>query len=259
MINTTTKQARIGDSYAVDGSFGSGPLYRGTFDINKQINDTAAFRITGMASDQKIVGRDGVKSDRWGIGASLGIGIGTDQSWYLNYFHQSNDRTPDFGVPMIGQTATTVRRPVTEFGIHRSFYYGKDTDRDRSDVDMLTSRYRAVLSDWLTFTNDTRVSFYDRYFSTTTATCPQACADTFFAGGNPLLTYGAGGGPTYRQTAWSLPKSDAEAGDPGEREPPGRTPEARPLSGRQDGAPCALPALCRVRGPSGGSRSQLAG
>jgi catecholate siderophore receptor len=203
-INTTSKQARLGDSYAVDGSFGTGPLARGTFDINKQINQTTAFRVTGMANRQDLADRDGVKSDRWGIAASLGMGIGTDKTWYLNYFHQSNDRTPDYGVPMIGRTATSVRRPITEFGVPRSNYYGKDSDRDRSDVDLITSRFKMDATDWLTIHNDTRLSFYDRYYSQTTATCDQACANSFFAGGNPLLVYGAGGGATYQQKAWGF-------------------------------------------------------
>ena len=203
-INTTSKQAKLGSFYGIDGSFGSGPLSRGTFDVNQQINDTTALRVTGMVNDQDLVGRDGVKSDRWGIASSLGMGIGTDKTWYLNYFHQSNDRTPDYGIPMIGRSAVSVREPLTEFGVPRGNYYGKSTDRDRTNVDLLTSRFKMDVTDWLTLSNDTRLTFYDRYYSQTTATCDQACANTFFKGGNPFLVYGAGGGATYHQEAWGL-------------------------------------------------------
>lgn len=203
-INTTSKQARLGDRYDVNGSLGSGSLGRGTFDVNKQINDTTAIRINGMANKQDIVDRDGVKSDRWGLAASLGMGLGTDTTWHLNYFHQHNDRTPDYGVPMIGRTASSVRRPVTEFGIPRGSYYGKSTDEDVSNVDMITSRFQTKVTDWLTFSNDTRLSYYDRRFSATTATCDQTCANSFFAGGDPLLAWGAGGGPTNEQKTWGI-------------------------------------------------------
>lgn len=203
-INTTSKQAGLGDRYDVNGSFGTGALARGTFDVNKQINETTALRINGMANRQDIADRDGVKSDRWGLAASLAMGLGTDTTWHLNYFHQHNDRTPDYGVPMIGRTASTIRRPVTEFGIPRNFYYGKSSDEDVSDVDMITSRFKTKVTDWLTFSNDTRLSHYDRRFSATTPSCDQACANTFFAGGNPIIVYGAGGGPTYEQKAWGI-------------------------------------------------------
>ena len=51
-------------------------------------------------------------------------------------------------------------------------------------------------------TNDSRLSFYDRNFSTTAATCTLGCIGGFFSGGNPLVTYSAGGGQSFDQSAW---------------------------------------------------------
>ncbi len=84
------------------------------------------------------------------------------------------------------------------------------TDRDVADVHMLTSLMKWQVAPWLTVTNDSRLSFYDRAFSTTAAICvnapagtpPTACVNDFFAGRNPLVTYSAGGGQTFDQDAW---------------------------------------------------------
>ncbi len=203
-INSSSKQAHLGDSHSADLTFGTGPTKRGVFDVNRQITDSAAFRVTGMVHDQDIADRDHVKSDRWGVNASLALGLGTDTNWSLTYFHQHNDRTPDYGVPMIGRTATSVRKPAPEHGVPRSNFYGKDTDTDRSNIDMVTSRFKTEATDWLTISNDTRVSYFKRDFSTTTSVCDQTCANTFFAGGNPLLSFGAGGGSSYRQESWGV-------------------------------------------------------
>ncbi|MDE1150404.1 MAG: TonB-dependent receptor [Azospirillaceae bacterium] len=203
-INSESKLAKPGTSGDVSVSGGSGSYVRTTGDMNYAFNETTALRVVGMFHNQDIVDRDTVKSDRWGVASSFGVGLGTDTTWYLNYFHQTNDRTPDYGVPLIAPTATQVRIPVTSYGVSRSNYYGKSTDRDKSDIDMVTSRFSTKPADWLTITNDTRYATYHRYFSTTTPSCDQNCANTFFAGGNPTIVYGSGGGPTYVQDSKSI-------------------------------------------------------
>lgn len=204
VISTISKEAKLEDFVRTEASGGNGPLYRGTLDVNRQINETSAFRFNAMGNKQDILDRDTVKSDRWGVAGSLGLGIGTDTSWFLDYVHQSNNRTPDFGQPMVTRSATDVRRPVAEFGVPRNYYYGKDSDIDKSNVDMLTSRFSTEANDWLTIKNDTRISRYDRYISVSPANCDLACGIDFFAGNDPILAYGAGGGTSYDQTAWGI-------------------------------------------------------
>ena len=226
-ISTTSKTARLGTFGSADVSVGNGPLVRSTIDYNKQLDETTAIRVNAMGNRQDIADRDHVESDRWGVAGSIGFGIGTDTSWYLDYMHQSNDRTPDYGVPMAAFTPTGagVREPITEFGVPRSNFYGKETDRDRSDVDMLTSRFSTEANDWLTIKNDTRLVRYGRYFSTTTVNCGasdaacDAVGSALYNGvGNPLLPFGGGGGPTYDQTTWGIQNvttgiADFETGD----------------------------------------------
>ena len=208
-INQVSKTAKPGTSYYVDGLLGTGVWARGTFDINQQLNPTQAVRFFGMVNEQKVSGRDNVHSDRYGAGASFATGLGTDTTWALTYLYQHNDRTPEYGVPMISNgpggvsTVANPGRPITEFGLPRSIFYGKSTDVDRTDTHMLTSRFKHEVTPWLTVTNDTRLGYYDRYFSTSGPGCDATCASSFFAGGNPVTTY-VGGSPTYDQESWAI-------------------------------------------------------
>ncbi|WP_237354704.1 TonB-dependent siderophore receptor [Xanthobacter sp. YC-JY1] len=218
-INMQLKQAHRGDKYDVDGQFGSGPLYRGVFDFNKQIDDTTAARIVGMFNDQDIVDRDHVEANRYGLMGSLGFGLGTNQTLYLNYLYQHGDRTPDYGVPVVTPLFNDVKKfgavgqPVTEWGVPRSNFYGKETDRDITDTNMFTANYKKEINDWLTFTNDSRVGYYTRDFATSVPGCSNgstntvpatpktyaaSCTGQFFAGNNPAITFG-GGNPGYLQ------------------------------------------------------------
>lgn len=198
-INSESKRAHLGNAASIAGMYGSGPMNRQTVDINRQLGDTTAVRINMMRQEQDIVDRDGVKSNRWGAAMSLGLGLGTDTTWFLNYVHQSNDRTPDYGQPLIARGSSDVRRPVTAFGVSRTNYYGKDTDRDSSDADIVTSLFKHQFNEKTSISNETRFGYYTRRFSTTTATCDQSCANSYFATGDGRLTLGSGGGPSYTQ------------------------------------------------------------
>lgn len=205
-VNIVSKKALLTDFTAVDGLGGSGPTARGTFDINRRIDQTTAIRLTGMVHRQDVQDRNFVKSDRAGLAASLGFGLGTDTTWHLNYLYQYTDRTPDFGVPTARRPGDSVARPLTEFGLDRSTSYVRPTDRDIANVHLATSLMKWTVSPWLTVTNDTRLSFYDRSFASTTAVCnntaPSTCANDFFRGLNPFVTYSAGGGLTFDQDSW---------------------------------------------------------
>ncbi|MBS7541774.1 TonB-dependent siderophore receptor [Ancylobacter oerskovii] len=222
-INATLKQAHLGDKYDVEGQFGTGPLYRGVFDINKQLNESTAFRIVGMVNEQDIADRDHVESNRYGFLADLGFGLGTDQTLHINYLYQHGNRTPDYGVPIVTPRFSDVAKvgalgqPVTEWGVPRSTFYGKVTDQDVTDTNMLTVSFNKEVNNWLTFNNDTRVGYYTRDFATTVPGCANTpsgvtnpteqqyettCTGQFFNGLNPAIAFG-GGNPGYYQETWS--------------------------------------------------------
>lgn len=173
VINQVSKTAHLNDSYRFDGTLGSGPQKRAVIDVNEQLGETTALRVVGMWHDQDLVDRDHVYSKRWGVLGSLGFGLGSDQTLTINYMHQDGRRRPDMGVP-IAMPPTEYTRytlPVTEYGVPRENYFGKETDRDNTDADVATVRYRKEIGDWLTLSNDTRWARYTRWMAFTPTIC----------------------------------------------------------------------------------------
>ncbi|WP_439543664.1 TonB-dependent receptor [Hyphomicrobium sp.] len=203
VINLRQKTAHLGDASSFDFSVGTDNLYRGVIDVNKQVNSTTAMRGVALYHSQDMADRDHVESERWGFLGSIGMGLGTDTTWTINYLHQSGERTPDYGVPNIIGTGQTYGRPATELGVDRSAFYGRIDDHDETDVDIITSKLQHRVSGALTFFNDSRLAFYQRDFSTTGPTCTGACADDFLAGGNPNTGF-SGGNPTIMQDSWGF-------------------------------------------------------
>jgi catecholate siderophore receptor len=218
VINTISKTASLGNFATVDGSIGNGPLYRSTFDINQQIDAHTAFRVYGMINDQDIVDRDHSKSDRWGIGTSVGFGLGTDTTWTVNYFYEHGNRTPDYGVPVIppsggGPSITNLAIPITEYAVPRDTVYGKSTDHDIYDVHIATSKLSKQIQPGLTFYNDSRLAFCSRDFASGPAECstrnpgdpadPRSCLEEFQAGLNPEMALG-GHNPGFLQDSWGI-------------------------------------------------------
>jgi catecholate siderophore receptor len=204
VINLRQKTAHLGDAASFEVSVGTDAFFRSIVDVNKQINSTTAVRAVGMYHGQDIPDRDHVESERWGFLGSFGFGLGTDTTWIVNYLHQTGDRTPDYGVPTIRGMGQDVGTPVTEIGLPRSTFYGRRTDHDKTDIDMITSRFQTRINDQLTFNNDTRLAFYQRDFAGSGVGCSTGCSNSFLAGGNPNVTTSGGYHPAYKREDWAF-------------------------------------------------------
>ncbi|MGE0119526.1 MAG: TonB-dependent receptor [Dongiaceae bacterium] len=204
-INTVSKTPALDEMYAGSLSGGMGPLGRVTIDLNQQVSDTIAVRLNGMAHHSEVVDRDEVKSDRWGVAPSAAFGVGTDTTVTVGFLHQYDNRTPDYGIPVILAPGTTTGQPVTEYGVDRENWYGNDTDEDETTVDMITVRGSHRFSDWLTLYNDTRFGLYSRWFAATPASCNAACIDALFDGDPTTDPQVARGGPgPFDQDTWGM-------------------------------------------------------
>lgn len=201
-INTVSKTPFFEDAYSGTAGAGNGPFGRATIDLNQTVTPNLAIRLNAMATRAEVVDREGVESKRWGIAPSIGLRLGTSTQASLAWLHQQNENVPDYGVPLVTRPGADVAKPVTEYGVD-SKWYGKFSDEDDSTVDMLTGRVSHEVGDWLTLYNDSRLAFYERQFSTSAPQCNADCTAAFFGGGTtPLVTYGAGGGPSYHQDSW---------------------------------------------------------
>ncbi|WP_291364388.1 TonB-dependent receptor [Acetobacter sp. UBA5411] len=206
-INVTTKVAHLGNNYGGSFSGGSGSYYRGTLDLNQQIGEHTAIRITGMGNENDAVGRDNVYSHRWGLAPSIGFGLGTKTTFTLEYFHQSDNRMPDYGVPVVTRPGATVGKPATEYGLNRKSWYGTTYDQDDSSTDMLTARLKHQFNDHITVFNDLKGGLYSRYYSASQPGCDTTCAKNFFTDPSAAMINRRGhlGGPEpYQQDDWSV-------------------------------------------------------
>ncbi|MFT8808713.1 TonB-dependent receptor [Gluconobacter sp.] len=206
-INITTKVAHLGDSYSGGFSGGSGAYYRGTLDFNKQIGESTAIRITGMGNENNVVGRDQLYSHRWGIAPSIAFGLGKRTTFTLEYFHQSDNRIPDYGVPVVRKPGTSYGLPVTEYGVRRTNWYGTSYDQDASNVDMLTGRLKFTVNRHITLYDDLRGGMYERYFSSSQEACDATCTKNLFTNPSAAMVSrrgGVGGPEPYQQNDWSV-------------------------------------------------------
>lgn len=207
-INIVTKAPHAGSSYQGSFSGGSGSYYRGTLDLNHQINDSIAVRLSAMGNENNVVGRNYIYSHRWGIAPSITFGLNKKISYTVDYFHQNDNRIPDYGVWVVRKPGAAVSKPLTEYGVNRKNWYGTTFDQDDASTDMITGRLTAKVAPWLTLYNDTKGGIYHRYYSASQPNCNAGCVSKFFSS-HPETAItsrngGLGGPNPYNQNDWSI-------------------------------------------------------
>lgn len=87
-----------------------------------------------MYHENGVAGRDHVDFQRWGVAPSMAFGLGTPTRVTLSYFHQRDQNTPDFGVPVSRGSGGSRMR-----GIGRDFW-GQlaNADTEKTTVDSAT-------------------------------------------------------------------------------------------------------------------------
>jgi catecholate siderophore receptor len=107
-----------------------------------------------MGDDNKIAGRDVAEYRRYGVAPSLALGLEGPTRAIFSYLHQSEDDTPDYGIPWL------FNRPAP---VDRSNYYGfKHGNFLRTNDDIFTARVEHDLNDKITLRNTIRYSHEGR-------------------------------------------------------------------------------------------------
>jgi hypothetical protein len=127
-------------------------------------------------------GRDHVYSERWGVAPSFAFGLDSPTTVSIAYLHQDESKLTDYGIPVV--TVGGIGRPVTDFGVASSNFYGYRADMDETTVDTVTVRLLHEATDWLTLTSDVRWGNYQRYARFTPAGCAGVCV-TNLTDGDP--------------------------------------------------------------------------
>lgn len=158
-INLVSKQAHTGDATAFTAGAGTDSYGRITADSNTDFGNGTAFRINAMAHQNDVPGRDYEKFERWGIAPSLAFGLGSDTRFTLNYLHQEDDNTPQYGVPYYRNAFNDGPLP----GVDTSNYYGyHNIDKQEITVDMLTGIFEHDFNDELSLRSLARFQKVDQ-------------------------------------------------------------------------------------------------
>ncbi|MCB5425125.1 TonB-dependent siderophore receptor [Altererythrobacter sp. CC-YST694] len=152
-INLVTKRPKADTEYNATMGVGTEDYLRGTADINVRANDLIAFRLNAMAHRNDVPGRDYEEYSRWGVAPSVTIGMEKDTRLTLQYFHQEDTNTPQYGLPYYNNGVTDGMLP----GVDRASYYGnRNVDTQESNVDQATMIFEHDFSDTLKIRNLTR-------------------------------------------------------------------------------------------------------
>lgn len=152
-INLASKTPQRENLTIASVAGGTDEYYRGTVDSNWRVNDLIAFRLNAMYHHNRVPGRDVETYERWGVAPSLTIGIESPTSLTLSYVHQHDNNTPIYGVPYFRNSINNGPLP----GVDDSDYFGiVNLDKQLTDVDRLTAKFRHEFNDRVSITNTTR-------------------------------------------------------------------------------------------------------
>lgn len=156
VVQQNSKQAFLGLLNEASFMVGTNDTLRATADVNSKINglENSAIRLNAMTHSNKVAGRESAQYSRNAFAPSLNFGIGTDTRLNLNYLHQHENNTPDYGVPFYAGRPAVVDR--------KNFYGFKNDDHLITNVDIATVKFEHDFSDDLTFRNQTRYARYTR-------------------------------------------------------------------------------------------------
>ena len=170
-INLISKQAHLGDENSGSVTLGTASKKRVAVDLNKQLSDSSAIRINGMAQKSGVDGRDVVENKGQGLGLSYVTGLGTPTRISIYSQHVRQDNVPDGGQPTIGipgyvrvaggtapNIVTQTQADALNAGAkaNRNNFYGSTNDYEKVDADMVTAKIEHDLGQGSTVRNITR-------------------------------------------------------------------------------------------------------
>ena len=162
-VNLVSKVARPGDFKTASLTVGDNQTRRVTLDVNEQVSDTVAVRLNGLYHENEVNGRDAVNGDRWGVAASVAVGLTGPSRLTLDYYHLETSELPDYGLPYTRTTVNGVVYGAPLTGHDDAFYGLKNRDFRDTSADISTLRFQQDLGGtW-------KVSTAVRYGRTTNA------------------------------------------------------------------------------------------
>ncbi|MBC3808290.1 TonB-dependent siderophore receptor [Undibacterium seohonense] len=155
IINRVTKQAQWTPVRDVSVTIGSWNNRRATVDLGQAIDQSMAFRVTGMVENSDSF-RDGVNIKRSGINPTLAIRAGANTSVVLGYEHFSDERVADRGIPSYQGKPLAVANNV--------FFGNSALSPTSAKVDAFTALIEHDLGNGMSLRNRSRFADYDKFY-----------------------------------------------------------------------------------------------
>ena len=100
-INQVSKSPFAGTTHSVSLGGGNADYKRATADVNRQLGDSAAFRLNMVWTDSDVPGRNAVANERWGIAPSIAFGLNGPTRLTVSHLHLTQDNLPEYGLPWV--------------------------------------------------------------------------------------------------------------------------------------------------------------
>jgi len=165
VVNIVGKTPQNRDFYVFEGTGSSASGGRATVDVNKTLGDWAV-RLSALAYDTDIAGRDFAHVKRYGFAPSISYQINDHAKNTLSYVYQNDDNIADRGIPMLPGSffGTSYRQPAP---VPRNTYFGVATpgqnDIEQTEAHNLINKFEYEFTPGLKFTNTTGYSYVERF------------------------------------------------------------------------------------------------
>lgn len=161
-INMVTKTPTLEKAYQIDAGVGTDNYFRNTIDVNQPLGEHMALRVNTLYHTAETPGRSYVEEERYGLAASLALGLGTETRFTLSYFHMESEGMPDYGIPWVPATGDfsnglgsyTDAAPPVSF---ENFYGILDRDYEKTRTDIITAQFEHDFNENVKLTNTIRV------------------------------------------------------------------------------------------------------
>ncbi|MGI4757928.1 MAG: TonB-dependent receptor domain-containing protein [Janthinobacterium lividum] len=157
VVNQESKQPVVNKFIRPNLQFGTNGMRRGTLDTNLPLTNlvpNAAFRLNVMGMESGVAGRDITQTRRWAVAPALMFGLGRPTRFVVQYLHQYENSTPDYGITWLDTTVSAV--PTNTFYGYRNF------NTMHLTPDVLTGRFEQDMGSHFSLRSTVRYGRYPR-------------------------------------------------------------------------------------------------
>jgi catecholate siderophore receptor len=164
VVNQESKQPVVNKFVRPNLQFGTNGMRRGTIDVNLPLTNfvsNSAFRFNAMGMESGVAGRDITQTRRVAFAPSLIFGMGRPTRFVLQYMHQIERSTPDYGITWLDSVMPNVPRST--------FYGLRNFNQMNLTPDLVTGKLEQDIGGHVSVRTTVRYARYPRQVRVTEA------------------------------------------------------------------------------------------